>query len=511
MENKGIYTEQENDTTYDHVIKYTGLFGGVQGITMLMGIVRNKIAAMLLGPSGIALVSIYNKVMSLVNQSTNFGISFSAVRHVAELFDMGDEKTVVDFVNTVRTWSLLTAVLGMLVCCVLSPWISLWTFKNYDYTLTFCLLSPVAATMALTGGEIAILKGMKQLKKVATISVFAAFATLLICSPVYFFLGIRGIVFSLVAGNIAVLCVHLWFSTKVVSWSTSVRSMSNVMKGVPMIKLGVAYIIAGLFGQGADYIINTSIFRIGELADVGLYNTGYIMAVSYASLVFVAIEADYFPRLSAAERDTDRMNHTVNQQMEVCVLLIAPCLIFFVIAMPLIISVLYSADFMAAVPMAVSASFFMFFKALTLPVAYLPLAKGDSKMYMFTELIYDVFIAIVIPVAFRMYGLVGAGWALSLGGFIDFVIIHVFYRLKYKFKFDFSPVRFYVIQFLLFSAAVYAALQLGTVLKWLVGMIMLSASLFFSLRVLRRETTLMKDLKKKLGDRLSFIRKGRRE
>lgn len=509
MENKGIYTELENDTTYDHVIKYTGLFGGVQGITMLMSIVRNKIAALLLGPSGIALVSLYNKVMNLINQSTNFGISFSAVRHVAELFDVGDEKQVVDFVNTVRTWSLLTALFGMFVCCVLSPWISLWTFKNYDYTLTFCLLSPVAASMALTGGEIAILKGMKQLKKVAIISVFAAFATLLVCSPIYFFLGIKGIVLSLVAGNIAVLCVHLRFSTKVVPWKTSIRSISNIAKGIPMIKLGVAYIIAGLFGQGADYVISTSILRIGELADVGLYNTGYVMAVSYASLVFVAIEADYFPRLSAAEHDLVRMNHTVNQQIEVCVLLIAPCLIFFVVAMPLIIAVLYSDDFMAAVPMAISASFFMFFKALTLPVAYLPLAKGDSKMYMFTELLYDVFIAVIVPLAFRMYGLVGAGWALSLGGFFDFVVIHVFYRLKYKFKFNFSPLKFYIIQFVLFVVAVYVALQMTALFRWLIGITVLSVSLFFSFRVLRRETTLMSELKNKLGNKLNF-RKGRR-
>ncbi|MCD8235404.1 MAG: oligosaccharide flippase family protein [Prevotellaceae bacterium] len=510
MENKGIYTELENDTTYDHVIKYTGLFGGVQGITMLMSIVRNKIAALLLGPSGIALVSIYNKVMNLINQSTNFGISFSAVRHVAELFDAGDEKQVVDFVNTVRTWSLLTALFGMFVCCVLSPWISLWTFKNYDYTLTFCLLSPVVASMALTGGEIAILKGMKQLKKAAIISVFAAFATLLVCSPVYFFFGIQGIVLSLVAGNIAVLCVHLKFSTKVVPWKTSIRSISNIAKGVPMIKLGVAYIIAGLFGQGADYVISTSILRIGELADVGLYNTGYVMAVSYASLVFVAIEADYFPRLSAAEHDFVRMNHTVNQQIEVCVLLIAPCLIFFVVAMPLIITVLYSDDFMAAVPMAISASFFMFFKALTLPAAYLPLAKGDSKMYMLTELLYDVFIAVVVPLAFRMYGLIGAGWALSLGGFFDFVIIHVFYRLKYKFKFNLAPLKFYIIQFVLFVAAVYVALQMTVLLRWLIGITVLSVSLFFSFRVLRRETTLIHELKNKLGNKLNF-RKGRRE
>ena len=72
-----------DDTTYDHVIKYTGLFGGVQGITMLVSLVRNKIVSVLLGPDGLALINIFNNVIKLANQSTNFWLSFIAVKHVS--------------------------------------------------------------------------------------------------------------------------------------------------------------------------------------------------------------------------------------------------------------------------------------------------------------------------------------------------------------------------------------------------------------------------------------------
>ena len=80
---------KKNDTTYDHIVKYTGLFGGVQGLTMLMNLVRNKIASVLLGPDGLALVNIYNNAVRLISESTNFGISISAVKHVSELFVFG--------------------------------------------------------------------------------------------------------------------------------------------------------------------------------------------------------------------------------------------------------------------------------------------------------------------------------------------------------------------------------------------------------------------------------------
>ena len=47
--------KQEKDDSYSHILKYTSLFGGVQGLGILVGIVRNKLVALLLGPDGMGL------------------------------------------------------------------------------------------------------------------------------------------------------------------------------------------------------------------------------------------------------------------------------------------------------------------------------------------------------------------------------------------------------------------------------------------------------------------------
>lgn len=489
--------EQESDATYDHVIKYTGLFGGIQGISMLASLVRNKIVAEFLGPDGAAIINIFNNVAKLVNQSTNFGISFSAVKHVAELFDTADTEKVRAFAKTVRTWSLFTGLLGMLICMALSRQISYWSFESYDYTLHFIGLSFMIAMMAVQGGEIAILKGMKQLKKVALVSVFGAVSTLVISAPIYLLMGMEGIVFALVLAFASILAIHIYYTSKVVPWSISLFSSSEYAQGLPMLKLGVGYIIAGIFGQGAEYVIRILIRHFGCLADVGLYNSGYVLAVTYANIVFIAFEADYFPRLSAAQHDVVRQNTTVNQQIEVGLLLMSPILILFVLAMPVIVPLLYSSEFVNAVPMAICASSFMFFKALTLPAAYLALAKGDSKMYMLTELIYDVFIAIAIPLAYKCWGLQGAGWALSAGGLLDFLLIHVIYRYRYKYKFDFSKSALYLLQFICFASTIFLSLYVDGWAKYL-GWGALAVSMFLSYRVLSKETNIMSSIKKKL-------------
>ena len=43
---------EEKDDRYSNILKYTGIFGGVQGINILVGVVRTKLVTWLLGPEG---------------------------------------------------------------------------------------------------------------------------------------------------------------------------------------------------------------------------------------------------------------------------------------------------------------------------------------------------------------------------------------------------------------------------------------------------------------------------
>ena len=63
----------EKNDSYSHILKYTGIFGGVQGLSILIGLVRNKFAAMLLGTAGMGLVALFNSTINMVVSAANFG------------------------------------------------------------------------------------------------------------------------------------------------------------------------------------------------------------------------------------------------------------------------------------------------------------------------------------------------------------------------------------------------------------------------------------------------------
>ena len=170
---------KENDELYSHVLKFTGLFGGVQGLNVVIGLVRNKFVALLLGPGGMGLVSLFNTTVQLISQATHLGISFSAVRHISEYYDAENTEKVAHYVKVVRGWCLLTALVGMLVCVVLGPFLSSATFSWGDHTLHFVLLAPAIGMIAITGGETAILKGQRKLGALALVQIVAALLFLL--------------------------------------------------------------------------------------------------------------------------------------------------------------------------------------------------------------------------------------------------------------------------------------------------------------------------------------------
>lgn len=492
--------ESEKDSSYSHILKYTALFGGVQGLNILVGIVRNKLVAMILGPEGMGLVSLFNSTTKLVSDSTNFGISMSAVKNISLAYDKGDTALMSHEIRLIRSWSLVTAVLGMMVCILLSPLLDKWTFNWGNHTLHFILLSPVVALGAITGGEAAILKGLRRLRSLAVVSLYNVVLALIITIPIYYVMGESGIVPSLVI--IALLQCLL---TIAYSWRLYppriLLSALVLREGGSMIRLGVAFVLAGVLGSGGDFVIRSYLNNTGDLSTVGLFNAGYMMTMTCAGMVFSAMETDYFPRLSGISQLGTRLNETVNHQMEVSLLLVAPILVFFIMGLPILLPLLYSGKFLPVMGMMKATVIAMYFRALSLPMEYIALSRSDSRTYLVLELIYDVMAALFIILFYNRYGLTGTGYGLLLAVMANFFIVLVYTRFKYGFVLS-AAVRLYtLVQIPIGVAAVVLSFTLEGAVYWVTEAVLSLLSLAVSLRILHSKAHLWDALTRKFAGR----------
>ena len=484
---------KERDEAYSHVLKYTGIFGGVQGLNILVSLVRNKLIALILGPEGMGLASLFNTTVNFVSQATNLGISFSAVRHISELFDKGDEAQIVHFVKVVRGWCLLTALIGMLICIAIGPFLNSSTFSWGNHSLHFILLSPAIGMLAITGGETAILKGLRRLGSLAIIQVVSVVAALVISVPVYYLFGQTGIVPVIVMMAFVTMCITLRQSLRL--YPLTLRGARGILgEGMGMVRLGVAFTLAGIVGSGAEMIVRSYLNVVGNLDTLGLYNAGYMLTITYASMVFSAMETDYFPRLSAVSRDVEAMNQTVNRQMEVSLLILSPMLAVLIVMLPVLIPLMFSGKFLAIVGMAQVATLAMYFKVLTLPVAYITLARGSSLAYLLLETAYFVVFVLLIVVGYEHGGLLGTGIAITVAHLFDYLMINAFAAIKYGYRMSVTVIRHALVQLSLGLLAYVATVMLSGLAYWVAGLLLMLASTFFSLHILRQKTHLWEAL-----------------
>ena len=435
-------------TSYKHILKYTSVFGTIQGLNIMVAMIRNKLVAVILGPGGMGLIALFNSTLKLVGDSTNMGVPTSGVKTIAEAYESNDRLRLEESVCLIRSWSVMVALLGMLVCVMAAPFIDSFSFNWGAHTLHYLLLSPTVALMALTGGEMAVLKAVRQLGSLARISVYNVFAVLVVTIPLYYLYGETAIVPSLFLAALIQAVLTLWRSCRLFPLRLSF-SRRFLSRGNGMLKLGLSFVVAGMMGSGMEFAIRSFLNVAGSLNTVGLYNAGYMMTMT-------------------------------------SLLIMAPLLVAMMFALPVLLPLLFSGKFLPVIGMMQFSVMALFLRAVKLPVAYIPLGRGDSWSFMFMEGVYVVMILPLMYVCFGRWGLTGTGVALLIGAVLDTVLLMVYNRWRYGYRPD-GRVAVCVAMQLPAVIAAYAVVTLATGwVYWVAAIALALASLVVSLWLLRR-------------------------
>ena len=74
-------TKHKSPTT-SRVLKALSVFGGVQVISILCSVARNKLTAVWIGPTGIGLLAIYNSLTDMMTQLSLLNVPQSGIREL---------------------------------------------------------------------------------------------------------------------------------------------------------------------------------------------------------------------------------------------------------------------------------------------------------------------------------------------------------------------------------------------------------------------------------------------
>lgn len=480
-------------------LKATSLFGGLQVFKILIAIINSKIIAVLLGPMGMGIAGMLSSTINIIGSITNLGLGTSAIRDVSESYSSNDRLKFSRTVSVFRHLVWFTGVFGFILCFVLSPFLSKATFGNFNYSISFAILSITLLIGQISSGLGVVLQGTRNFKSMVASGVYGSFLGLIVSIPLYYFFKYNGIVPYMVISSLISLLMSFYFSRKISIEKVSLSCTEVFKEGKVMLKLGFFIALQGFMSVFCAYFLRLYISNRGTLEDVGLYNSGFAMINTYVGLIFTAMGTEYYPRLSGYVNDMRNFNSTINQQIELSLLLICPMVAFFLIFGKLAIVILYSSKFLGINMMITFGLLGLLFKAPGWCLGFSFLAKGDSRSFWINEFVSEIYFLFFNILFYRFWGLDGIGASFLLNYFIYWVQCIFVCSKKYNYKMKMNIMTMLIPQFLLSMGIVLISVYCTAIYKYIIGTCFVLVSMYVSYKRLNERIDVKNIIYKRFG------------
>jgi enterobacterial common antigen flippase len=400
--------------SYSQILKSSSIVGGARAANLLVGLIRTKLVAVLLGPSGVGLIGLYTATLELVETVSGLGIRSSGVRQVAEAHGTGDPIRVGQTVLALRRLCWLTGLLGTILTAALAWPLSIWTFGNPERAWAIAVLGLTLLLSALSGGQMTLIQGMRRIGDLARLQVLSAVGGTVVSVLLYAWIGERGIVPALILSAVVNLGFSWWLAGRITVPMATLSGRETVQAAKGFVTLGLAFMWSALLLALVALATRTLIVRGYGIEANGVYQAAWAISGVFAGFILQAMGADFYPRLTAVAHDNTQVNRLVNEQTEIGILLALPGLLATLVFSPWIIRVLYSVKFTEAAELLPYFVIGIFGRVVSWPLGFIQLAKGAGKWFASTETAFAALQMLLVVIGLRLLGLKGVAVAFAL-------------------------------------------------------------------------------------------------
>jgi enterobacterial common antigen flippase len=397
--------------SYRQTLRSWSIMGGAAGLNYLLALVRIKIVAILLGPSGVGLIGLYTSAIGLVGTISSFGIGSSAVREVARAFNEEDARAVARTARILQRACWATGIFGWLLAVLLAKPLSIWLFDSTERAIAISILGVTLLFNALAAGRQALLQGLRRIEDVARANILGTVLSTVVAIGLYAWLGKDGILPVLVTTALISLALAYWFSRRVrviandVSWEDTIEGTKQLLG------LGVAFMLISVTGAAVDTLTRSIVTNEFGVHAAGIYQAAWALSGTFAGIILAAMATDFYPRLSAVIHDEALAMRQVNEQIEIGILMVLPGLVGTLFFAPVIMEVVYTRDFVAGAELLRWMVLGIFSKVLSWPTNFIPIAKGSARLVIAADALYTSIQIVSLFWMEHMNGLVGVAQA----------------------------------------------------------------------------------------------------
>jgi len=430
------------------IFESTLIMGASSVVVLLVDIVRSKVLAVFLGPTGMGSLSVLNQFHTLAVSLIGLGLSAGLVKYVAVYNSEGNIQSVRSMLVTSFRAILGCAFVVCALTLILRVPMAKWLLDDpgqASFLAVYAVALPLAAYPLVAGS---LLQGLQRITTLARISVGRSLLSLALIVPLVLAYRLEGAVY----GVLVTTGVHLLLCYRVLrreAESYRVFQPQGGDRGV--VKTLLPYGATSLT-IGAIYCVSLLLIKVIIVQRLGLEMNGifqpvFALTMAYPTLVLSAMSTYAYPRLCELS-GADRITAELNGNLRVVLLLIVPIMFVMLLAREPIVVFLYSARFREAADYLPVQIISDFFKTLNWVFGLFLLPTGRLRAFLWLNATIDILVVLLSLIWIDRFGLhaVTASFAASYA--LAFVANYFYARRQIAFRLWKDNVRLVAVSFL---------------------------------------------------------------
>lgn len=415
------------------LLKSMLLIGGAQSVKILNSIIRAKALALLVGPTGIGLLSILQNLQDMAVNLAALGIRNSGVRELASSKE--DEESLSRVRQVLFAALLIQGVIAAAAIWLLRKKIAVWSFGDPSHATAVGLVGLGVFFSLIAGSQTTLLQGLRQIRDLARVTVWGAIAGTIGGLSIVWHMGQEGLVWLIVFPPLISILIALRYTRRLPMLSASpmtFREKFHIWR--PMVKLGIAFMLGAMAHLVTQLFVRSHIARELGLDSAGQFAAAWSITFVYVGFLLNAMGADYFPRLTGVIRDYKTAAQMMNDQAQLSLVIGGPLLLVLIGTAPWLINLLYSKDFDQAATIVQWQSVGNLFKLASWSIGFSFTAAGMSGVFLFLQISFNILFLSGFWLAFPVFGLEAVGISYLFAFALHFVILNIFVRRLRDFK-----------------------------------------------------------------------------
>ncbi|MFD2442766.1 O-antigen translocase [Bacillus sp. CGMCC 1.16607] len=409
----------------------TSMFSALStSIKLASGLVINKIVAVFIGPTGIALIGQFQNFLDAMITIGSGAINSGVTKYVAEYHETDDKKR-----NDVISASLVitvifSLVLGASIFCG-STFLSHWILKSNEYHILFKLLGVTLFFICFNTILLSIINGMKKIKLFITINISSSLLSLIITTILTIKYALVGALIAMVIVQSIILLITLPIVLKRLDIKFKWNEVADKSHFRKLICFSLMTIISIISVSLTQIMIRNHLINHLSMDEAGYWQSVSKISSMYLMVVTTAFSTYYLPRLSELQTK-EELRKEILSGYKFILPFASVSALFIYFLRDTIISLLFTPEFISMRNLFFFQLIGDFFKVASWTLSFLMIAKAMTKMFIFTEILFSLFFYGMTVWFVHLNGMVGVtqAYALNYFSYLLFMFL-LFYKLLF--------------------------------------------------------------------------------